>query len=57
MEYRFLGNTGLNVSVFSYGNWLNSNTEKDYEMTRDCIKKCYDLGVNYFDTAEYYGFG
>ena len=25
MEYRYLGNTGLKVSVFSFGNWLNSN--------------------------------
>ncbi len=57
MEYRFLGNTGLSVSVFSYGNWLNSNTEDDIKSTRDIIKKCHDSGVNFFDTAEYYGFG
>jgi aryl-alcohol dehydrogenase-like predicted oxidoreductase len=25
MEYRFLGNTGLKVSVLSFGNWLTSN--------------------------------
>jgi len=25
MEYRYLGNSGLKVSVFSFGNWLNSN--------------------------------
>ena len=25
MEYRFLGNTGLKVSVIGFGNWLNSD--------------------------------
>lgn len=27
MEYRHLGPTGIKVSVISYGNWVNSNTE------------------------------
>jgi aryl-alcohol dehydrogenase-like predicted oxidoreductase len=57
MEYRYLGNSGLKVSVFSYGNWLNSNKQEDYEVTRDAIKICFDNGVNFFDTAEVYGFG
>jgi aryl-alcohol dehydrogenase-like predicted oxidoreductase len=57
MEYRYLGNSGLQVSILSFGNWLNSNTEADYNLTRYAIKKCYDAGVNFFDTAEIYGFG
>ncbi len=57
MEYRYLGNSGLRVSVFSFGNWLNSNRQEDYEITRDAIKKCFENGVNFFDTAEIYGFG
>ena len=57
MEYRYLGNSGLRVSVLSYGNWLNSNKEDDYTITRDAIKKCYEAGVNFFDTAEIYGNG
>ena len=57
MEYRYLGNSGLSVSLLSYGNWLNSNSDEDYQMTRDSIKSCYDKGVNFFDTAEIYGFG
>jgi hypothetical protein len=30
MAYRYLGNTGMKVSVLSYGNWLTSdaNTEE-----------------------------
>jgi aryl-alcohol dehydrogenase-like predicted oxidoreductase len=57
MEYRYLGNTGLSVSLLSFGNWLNSNSEEDYKMTRDAIKKCYDAGINFYDTAEIYGLG
>ena len=57
MEYRYLGNTGLKVSVFAFGNWLNSNKEEDYILTRDCMKRCIEHGVNFFDTAEIYGFG
>lgn len=57
MEYRYLGNSGLKVSVFAFGNWLNSDKEEDYILTRDCIKKCLENDVNFFDTAEVYGFG
>jgi hypothetical protein len=56
MEYRYLGNSGLSVSVFSFGNWLNSNNEENYNLTKDAIKKCHDAGINFFDTAESYGF-
>ena len=38
MEYRYLGNSGLKVSVLSYGNWLNSNAADNYNITRDAIK-------------------
>lgn len=27
LEYRFLGPTGIKVSVISFGNWVNSNTQ------------------------------
>jgi voltage-dependent potassium channel beta subunit len=57
MEYRYLGNSGLRVSLLSFGNWLNSNKQEDYELTRDAMKLCLDAGVNFFDTAEIYGFG
>jgi aryl-alcohol dehydrogenase-like predicted oxidoreductase len=59
MEYRFLGNSGLKVSVISLGNWLNNN--KDSEAAQDlmtkAVKTAFELGINFFDTAEGYGFG
>ncbi len=57
MEYRYLGNSGLRVSVLAFGNWLNSNSEESYEVTRDAIKLCFEAGVNFYDTAEIYGEG
>jgi aryl-alcohol dehydrogenase-like predicted oxidoreductase len=57
MIYRYLGNSGLKVSALSYGNWLNSDKDDNYETTRDSIKKCLEYGVNFFDTAEIYNKG
>ena len=57
MEYRYLGNSGLRVSVLGFGNWLNSNNKEDYEITRDAMKLCFNAGINFFDTAEVYGNG
>ena len=54
MIYRFLGNTGLQVSVLSWGNWVNT---KDYENIKNSVDYCYKNGINFFDTAEIYGFG
>jgi len=57
MEYRNLGPTGLKVSVLGFGNWLTSDQEANQERTTEMIKKSYELGVNFFDTAEVYGSG
>lgn len=57
MEYRKLGPTGINVSVISYGNWINSDTEQAKQLTVNCVKKAWELGINFFDTAELYGNG
>ncbi|KAL4429705.1 hypothetical protein ABPG74_001391 [Tetrahymena malaccensis] len=57
MEYRLLGNTGLKVSVISFGNWLNSDHPDWQERTNLHVKKAWDLGINFFDTAELYGYG
>jgi aryl-alcohol dehydrogenase-like predicted oxidoreductase len=57
MDYRYMGNTGLKVSVMGYGNWLNSNDASAQKFTTDAIKECLSMGVNFFDTAEIYGFG
>lgn len=57
MEYRFLGSSGLKVSVIGYGNWLNSDKPDNQKLTTDAIRHALSLGINFFDTAEAYGFG
>jgi len=57
MVYRCLGNSGLKVSVLSYGNWLTAHDPKSEQDIIDCVKTCFDNGINFFDTAEIYGAG
>ena len=57
MIYRYLGNSGLKVSVIGYGNWVNSNDASAQAFTTLCIKTSFEAGVNFFDTAEIYGNG
>ena len=59
MAYRYLGNTGIMVSVLGYGNWLSNfgSTEQTRALCNDAVKACWDAGVNFFDTAELYAFG
>ena len=57
MIYRNLGNSGLKVSVFSFGNWVTGHDEKAEQTQIEIIKKAYESGINFFDTAEVYGFG
>lgn len=57
MEYRYLGNSGLKVSVIAYGDVRAQDTEEDQKRTNEIVQKCFELGINYFDTAENYGVG
>ena len=55
MEYRYLGNTGLRVSVLGWGSMMmGTDTDKN---NVESIKFLIDHGVNFFDSAEIYDFG
>jgi aryl-alcohol dehydrogenase-like predicted oxidoreductase len=56
MEYRRLGNTGLKVSMLSFGNMLNYKPE-NADLDDSLILKCLENGINFFDTAERYADG
>ncbi len=61
MEYRKLGASDLNVSAIGFGAWGIGgapfwSSEGD-NMSVKAIKKAYDSGINFFDTAPVYGFG
>ncbi|MGR3220569.1 MAG: aldo/keto reductase [Candidatus Anammoxibacter sp.] len=61
MEYRILGESDLKISVIGFGSWgiggypfwQNEGEEESIK----AIKKAYELGINFFDTAPVYGFG
>ena len=53
MIYRRLGNSGIKVSVLSFGNWINCTDGFDEEFSK-MVKVAFDNGINFFDTAECY---
>jgi len=58
MEYRFLGKTGLRVSVLSLGAWVTYGSQVDEtEIAYQCMRKAYENGCNFFDNAEVYASG
>ncbi|MED2973949.1 aldo/keto reductase family protein [Fictibacillus sp. B-59209] len=54
MEYRRLGKTGLKVSEISLGSWLTTAGYVEKENAEASINKAFDLGINFFDTANVY---
>lgn len=54
MQYRRLGNTGLKVSEISLGSWLTYGGYVEEQNATASIDKAYDLGINFFDTANVY---
>lgn len=54
MKYRKLGRTGLNVSEISLGSWLTYGGYVEKEKAVNSIHKAYELGINFFDTANVY---
>lgn len=54
MEYRKLGRTGLKVSEISLGSWLTYGNSVDDGIAIRTIEQAYDLGINFFDTANVY---
>jgi aryl-alcohol dehydrogenase-like predicted oxidoreductase len=57
MEYRHLGRAGVRVSTISLGSWLTYGGSVEEQRAIDCIHTAYDLGINFFDTANAYARG
>lgn len=64
MQRRPLGRTGLMVSEIGFGAWaIGGNAHgNSYGPTKDtesidAVRRAVDLGVNFFDTADVYGWG
>ena len=61
MKYRTLGKSGIKVSEIGFGAWtigLDWWGKKidDNEAIR-MLKRAYDLGINFYETADMYGKG
>ncbi len=54
MEFRYLGNSGLQISEISYGNWLTHGSQIEEDTAKACVSAALDAGITTFDTADVY---
>lgn len=54
MEYRRLGRAGVRVSEISLGSWLTYGGSVEQDQAIACNRRAYELGINFFDTANVY---
>ncbi|CAG7846100.1 Putative voltage-gated potassium channel subunit beta AltName: Full=K(+) channel subunit beta [Serendipita indica DSM 11827] len=57
MEYRRLGPSGLRVSALSLGGWLTLGGTVKGDPVKEIVKKAWENGINFIDTAEAYAQG
>ena len=59
MDFRRLGRSKLEVSRICFGTWQFGGEwgAVEREEAKAAVRKALDLGVNFFDTAQAYGFG
>ncbi|HEX2699785.1 MAG TPA: aldo/keto reductase family protein [Acidimicrobiales bacterium] len=57
MNYRRLGRSDLEVSEISLGSWLTYGSAVDTDRAKACVRQAFDVGINFFDTANVYAHG
>jgi len=57
MEFRYLGNSGLQISEITYGNWLTHGSQVENDVATACVHAALDAGITSFDTADVYANG
>jgi len=57
MEYRYLGKSGLQLSVLSFGSWVTFHKQIEDNTADTLMGIAYDNGINFFDNAEVYASG
>lgn len=57
MKYRRVGSSGLKVSEIGLGSWLTFGGSIDTDMSTQIIQYAMESGINFFDTANFYGLG
>lgn len=57
MEFRYLGNSGLQISEITYGNWLTHGSQVENDVATACVHAALEAGITTFDTADVYANG
>src|SRR5258708_4630950 len=57
MQCRQLGRAGIRVSTIALGSWLTYGNAVAEDAAIACIHRAYELGINFFDTANAYNRG
>ena len=57
MQYRRLGQSGLQLSVLSVGSWVTYANQVNVKDAKEMLALAMDQGVNFFDNAEVYANG
>ncbi|MGN6721227.1 MAG: aldo/keto reductase family protein [Marmoricola sp.] len=57
MEFRYLGNSGMQISAITYGNWLTHGSQVENDTATQCVRAALDSGITSFDTADVYANG
>jgi len=57
MRYRKIGRWGVQVSALGLGSWLTYGGSVEEQTARACVRKAYERGVTFFDTANVYAGG
>jgi 1-deoxyxylulose-5-phosphate synthase len=57
MRYRRLGSSDIEVSEISLGSWLTYGGGVAREQAEACVARAFEVGINFFDTANVYSRG
>lgn len=57
MQYRQLGDSGIEVSAICLGSWLTYGVGVDDSAGRACVDAAFNAGINFIDTSNVYGRG
>jgi 1-deoxyxylulose-5-phosphate synthase len=57
VNFRELGDSGVQVSTVALGSWLTYSGGVGREQTEACTRAAFDAGITLFDTANVYGTG
>lgn len=65
MKYRNLGSTNITVSEIGFGAWgIGGSVDgalgygpTDPQKSKEALETAFDIGINFFDTSDLYGFG